>query len=171
MPRPSIAWIAMASLGLLVGCAAKTATGPAPQPSTALSADQGQLPGWLRPIVRTQMARQWDYVNELRWTAASLEFDRTRELAQKIVQEVHCGRPADGSAPLDALVPARYLELQETLRERAVKLSVVAGSGNTHEVASAYHAMVDACTRCHSAYRTGPPLELPLISAGAERLP
>jgi hypothetical protein len=111
------------------------------------------------------MARQWDYVSELRWTAASLEFDRTRELAQKIVQEVHCGRPAEGSASLDSLVPARYLELQEKLREQAVKLSVVAASGNTHQVADAYHAMVEVCTRCHSAYRPGPPLELPLISA------
>jgi hypothetical protein len=155
----------MASLLLVVGCAAKTGAGPAPAPRGDLAAERGQLPAWLRPIVRTQMARQWDYVNELRWTAASLEFDRTRELAEKIVQEVHCGRPADENAPLDSLVPAGYLDLQEMLRDRAVRLSVVAASGNTRLVTDAYHAMVEVCTRCHSAYRSGPPLELPLISA------
>lgn len=165
MSCPSLRW--MASLFLVVGCAAKTAAGPGPAQGGDLPSSDapGQLPEWLRPIVRTQMARHWDYVNELRWTAASLEFDRTRELAQKIVQEVHCGRPADDSAPVDSVVPAHYLDLQDKLRERAVRLSLATSSGNTRLVTNAYHAMVEVCTRCHSAYRSGPPLELPLISA------
>src|SRR5687767_6726915 len=107
----------IASLFLFVGCGGQTVATRAPAQGGDLTATgSGQLPEWLRPIVRTQMARQWDYVNELRWTAASLEFDRTRELAQKIVHEVHFGRPADDQAPLQAMVPATYLDLQEKLR-------------------------------------------------------
>jgi len=150
---------------LLLGCAARTATQPVTNGDGPARAAPAQLPDWLRPIVKTQMARQWDYVNELRWTAASMEFERTRELAQKIVQETRCGCPADGSEALDAVVPARYLDLQEKLRERAFRLSLVTSSGNTRLVTNAYHAMVEVCTRCHSAYRSGPPLELPLISS------
>ena len=151
-------------LYMALGCAARTAP-PVAQVDSPVRAVPSQLPEWLRPIVKTQMARQWDYVNELRWTAASMEFERTRELAQKIVQETRCGRPADGSESLDAVVPASYLDLQEKLRERAFRLSLVTSSGSTRLVADAYHAMVEVCTRCHTAYRPGPPLELPLISS------
>jgi hypothetical protein len=148
---------------MTLGCAVRTAAPPAARVDGPARAVPSQLPEWLRPIVKTQMARQWDYVNELRWTAASMEFERTRELAQKIVQETRCGRTADES--LDAVVPPRYLDLQEKLRERAFRLSLVTSSGNTRLVANAYHAMVEVCTRCHTAYRSGPPLELPLISS------
>jgi hypothetical protein len=164
MSRPSLSWIV--ALVLSSGCAARTAAGPQPSPGGEPQLEaRGPLPGWLRPIVRTQMARQWDYVNELRWTAASLEFERTRELAQKIVQEVHCGRPGQAEASLEDVLPAGYLDFQEQLRERAFRLSLVTSSANTRLVANAYHAMVEVCTRCHSAYRSGPPLELPLISS------
>jgi hypothetical protein len=163
----------MVLLFLLVGCAAPTAVQSTPVAGAAPAAKDApeQLPAWLRPIVRTQMVRQWDYVNELRWTAASLEFERTRELAQKIVQETHCGRMTEGDAAIDAVVPVHYLDLQEKLRERASRLSLVTSSGNTRLVANAYHAMVEVCTRCHSAYRPGPPLELPLISSVAGSAP
>jgi hypothetical protein len=117
----------------------------------------------LRPIVRTQMVRQREYVNELRWTAASLEFERTGALARQIVQEVHVGRPAEGDASLDGLVPARYLDMQEKLRERAQRLSLVAATGNSHQVTSAYRSMLEICAGCHAVFRPGPPVELPAI--------
>jgi hypothetical protein len=160
----------MVLLFLLLGCAA-VRPAPATGSEPAAKGAPEQLPAWLRPIVRTQMVRQWDYVNELRWTAASLEFERTRELAQKIVQETHCGRMTEGDAAIEAVIPSRYLDLQEKLRERAYRLSLVTSSGNTRLVANAYHAMVEVCTRCHSAYRPGPPLELPLISSLADAGP
>ena len=154
------------SLFLLIGCAAQSAAQAPPMASgDAPVAVPGELPAWLRPMVRTQMARQWAYVSELRWTAASLEFDRTRELARKIVHEVHFGRSADSSVPMDPVVPSGYLDLEEMLRERAFRLSLVADSGSTRLVSNAYHAMVEVCTKCHTAYRPGPPLQMPLISA------
>ena len=168
LPAPS-AWIL--ALAIATGCATQVSVqreareDPGGEPDVARAADPGSepLPPWLRPIVRTQMARQWDYVSELRWTAASLEFDRTSELARRIVQEVPCGRPADANAPVDAVVPARYLEMQERLRQQAYRLSLVASSGNTRVVSAAYHSMVEVCTRCHDVYRPGPPLALPII--------
>jgi hypothetical protein len=161
MLRPPLPALALSSL-LFAGCAAALPEGPDPAGDPSPAA--GELPGWLRPIVRTQMARQRAYVNELRWTAASLEFERTSALARRIGQEVQCGRPADGSASLD-VVPPRYLDLQERLRERAYRLSQVAASGSSHQVASAYRSMLEICTRCHAVYRPGPPVELPLMSS------
>jgi cytochrome c553 len=149
---------------LAAGCAGQSAALPEPDRPRELATTPERLPEWLRPIVRTQMVRQREYVSELRWTAASLEFDRTSILAQRIVQEVQCGRPGEGSASLDGVIPAGYLDLQEKLRERAYGLSVAAASGNSHQVAGAYQSMLEVCARCHAVYRPGPPVELPLIS-------
>ena len=151
---------------LLAGCGTRAAALSEPTRSPDHEGP-GQLPGWLRPIVHTQMLRQREYVNELRWTATSLEFERTGALARQIVQEVQCGRPGEGSDSLDGLVPAVYLDLQEKLRERAYRLSTAAASANTHLVTTAYEAMLDVCARCHAIYRAGPPVELPLISTRA----
>jgi hypothetical protein len=151
---------------LLLAAACATRSAPRAQAAATpaeLPPSPGTLPGWLRPIVRTQMVRQREYVNELRWTAASLEFERTGALARQIVQEVHVGRPAEGDASLDGLVPARYLDMQEKLRERAQRLSLVAASGNSHQVTSAYRSMLEICAGCHAVFRPGPPVELPAI--------
>jgi hypothetical protein len=147
---------------ILAGCAARVrpvrpAAAAAP---AAVAAVPRQLPAWLRPIVREQMSRQWDYVNELRWTAASLEFERTGALARQIEREVQCGHPGEGGDATE-LVPSSYLELEDNLRERAQALVMVASGANRRNVSDAYHALLDACTRCHSAYRSGQPLELP----------
>jgi hypothetical protein len=165
MFRPSLSTVSLWAL-LHAGCATRAAVPQTIENPADPSAAQ-QLPGWLRPIVRTQMVRQREYVNELRWTAASLEFDRTSALARRIVQEVQCGRPGDDGSSLEGVVPAGYLDLQEKLRERAYRLSVVAAAGNSHLVTGAYGAMLEVCARCHAVYRPGPPVELPLMSEHA----
>src|SRR5690242_10579336 len=86
---------------LLAACGVPTVP-PPPTPAARVVADgPAQLPPWLRPIVRGQMQRHREYVNELRWTATSLEFDRTGALARRIVEEVQCGRPGEGPTSLD----------------------------------------------------------------------
>jgi cytochrome c553 len=148
----------------LLGCGVQSAARPEPAAPAPASDGPAQLPTWLRPIVRTQMQRHREYVNELRWTAASLEFERTGALAQRIVEEVQCGRPGEGTPTLDGLVPAGYLDLQEKLRERAHRLADAAKSGNSHKVTGAYQSMLEVCARCHAVYHPGPPIELPLVS-------
>jgi hypothetical protein len=166
MPRSPLTILSICALSLVAGCAGQAAARP--EISEHPGDPPAGLPAWLRPLVRTQMVRQREYLSELRWTAASLEFDRTSALARRIVQEVQCGRPGEANASLDGLLPAPYLDLQEKLRERAYRLSVVAARGNSHQVTDAYQSMVEVCARCHAVYRPGPPVELPLIS---ERLP
>jgi cytochrome c553 len=151
---------------LALGCAAAgprsiaaQAVAPASDPSNRA------LPPWMLPIVRSQMARHRELLNELRWTAASLEFGRTGELARGIAREVHCGRPADDQVRVAEVIPAPYLELQEELGRRAYHLAVVATSNNRRAVTAAYGELVESCGRCHARYRTsGPPLDLPTLS-------
>jgi hypothetical protein len=117
------------------------------------------------PIVRSQMSRQWDLLNELRWAAASLEFERTHLIARGIIREVHCGRPATGGVSLSEVIPARYLELQDELGLRAQELARVALSTDRRAVTHAYGEMVRTCVRCHDLYRRqGPPLVMPMLS-------
>jgi hypothetical protein len=152
------------SLGLGVGCADESvAVRPAALDLPPLIVEPAPLPPWMRPIVRTQMARHWETLNELRWTAASLEFERTLQLARGIAHEIHCGRPADDGVSLHEVIPARYLELQDELGRRAQQLAQVALRGDMHAVTHAYDGVVDACTRCHAVYRNGPPLALPTL--------
>jgi hypothetical protein len=156
--------LSILSVGLALGCAgAPGAARPAGRELPLFAEAPAPLPSWMRPIVRSQMARHRETLNELRWTAASLEFERTLELARGIAHEVHCGRPADEAVSLGEVIPGRYLELQEELGRRAQQLAQVALGGDTHAVTRAYDGIVDACTRCHAVYRDGPPLSLPTL--------
>jgi hypothetical protein len=119
----------------------------------------------MRPFVRAQMARQWESLNELRWAAASLEFERTHHLARGLAREVQCGRPANADVSLSELIPAQYLELQDELGLRARNLAMVALGSDRRAVTHAYQAVVATCTRCHDLYRErGPPLAMPMLS-------
>jgi cytochrome c553 len=111
------------------------------------------------------MARHWDALNELRWTAASLEFDRTRELAGAIARAVPCGHPADTSVSASEVIPPSYLALEEELAQRAHQLGGAAARTDVRAVALAYGAVVETCARCHDRYRRqGPPVALPTLS-------
>lgn len=149
------------SLGLGLGCAARMSSQapevtPSPAPNT--------LPAWMLPIVRSQMARHWATLNELRWTAASLEFERTQQLARGIAREVNCGRPADAGVSLPEVIPPRYLELQEELGYSAFQLAQVAAGSDSRAVTHAYDAVVQSCAKCHLLYRhEGPPLAWPTL--------
>jgi hypothetical protein len=120
------------------------------------------IPPWMLPIVRSQMAGMWDRVSELRWCAASLEFDRTADLARGLAKEAHSGRPIDRSA--DTLVPASYVRLQSELRHRAQQLATVATARDSHGVSEAYGAMVAVCARCHDTFKVARTLTLPSLA-------
>jgi cytochrome c556 len=158
LPRtPNIAL----ALALAAGCAA-VAPAPVAQPAPE------SLPPWMRPLVLSQMTRQRDNLNELRWTAASLEFERTGALARAIAREVPCGRPADGSISRPEVIPASYRALEKELAERAHQLADAAGRTDVHAVSQAYGAVVATCARCHDLYRQGAPLALPRLSGRQE---
>lgn len=135
---------------------------PAPAAPSS-SASPETLPQWMLPIVRSQMAGMWDRVCELRWSAASLEFDRTADLARGLAKEAHSGRPVD--RPADTLVPASYIRLQSELRHRAQQLANVAASHDSRGVSSAYGAVLDACARCHITYQVARAVTLPALDA------
>lgn len=150
------------SLGLGLGCASESAEERPVQALPLFDAPE-TLPAWMRPIVRSQMARHWETLNELRWTAASLEFERTLQLARGMASAVRCGHPADDGVSLHEVIPVRYLELQDELGQRAQQLAQVARSSDSRAVTHAYDGVVDVCSRCHALYRSGPPLALPTL--------
>jgi cytochrome c553 len=148
---------------MTAGCVSTASVSQAPR--TALIAPGSELPPWMLPIVRAQMARRWQALNELRWSAASLEFERTHQLAGAMAHDVQCGHPADDNITVNQVIPAPYLEMQGELRLQALKLASAAQGNDFHVVEHAFHEMVQTCVRCHEVYRhQGRELAMPTIS-------
>lgn len=162
--RAQVLSLLLVSLGLAGGCATRSpvAVETARTPATARPGSPEALPPWMLPMVRSQMASLWDRVTELRWSAASLEFDRTADLARGVAKEAHSGRPVD--QPPEALLPVRFLRLQDELRQRAQHLVLAATSHNSRGVSVAYGALVDTCARCHAHYQVARSLTMPTLA-------
>jgi hypothetical protein len=152
-------------IGMTAACAS-TAPAVSEAPRTAAAEANGQLPAWMQPIVRAQMARRWEALNELRWSAASLEFERTHQLARAIAHDVQSGHPADDAVAVTRVIPSHYLQMQGELRVAAEQLATAAQGSDSHVVAHAFDEMVQACVHCHQAYRHGGvALALPVLGS------
>jgi hypothetical protein len=163
MPLPQHLLLS-AMLASTAATAACNATA-APAPDSTLSGPPEELPRWMLPIVRSQMAGLGGQVKELRWAAGSLEFERAAELARTVAAASHIGRPLDAQATAASVIPAHYLTLQTEMRERAQRLAAVAATEDRRALSMAYGALVDTCTPCHALYRVAAqPLEIPSLA-------
>jgi hypothetical protein len=82
---------------------------------------------------------------ELRWSAPSLDFDRTGDLALRLADED--GDHVGGKLPEDFVVR------EAELKRRARSLAFAARLGDSRAVRVAYRSMVGSCSDCHARFQ------------------
>jgi hypothetical protein len=152
---------------LLVSALSCAASTPAPQraeaqqaaekPTDPVSRLELREPTWLPPEGREMLAaRMHRHAQDMMFLVASvvlLNHDVAAELSDGIADEPRLGRPAAGEQDtLNALLPARFFELEDELRERSRAVAVAAKSKDDARLAKAYGQLVETCVSCHAVY-------------------
>jgi cytochrome c556 len=85
-----------------------------------------------------------------------LQREEAARAADEIAEEPRLARPATGDADsLNALLPKRFFELEDELRERARALSSAARAKDDSRLIAAYGQLTATCMSCHSLYLKG----------------
>lgn len=155
-------------LALLVpatlSCAAST---PAPKPPTTAAAGEKQTergarlelrePEWLPPEGREMIAaRMQRHAEDMMFLMASvvlLNHEVAAQLSDGIANEPRLARPAaDERDTLNALLPGRFFELEDELRERSRAVAVAAKLKDNARLTKASGQLVETCVSCHAVY-------------------
>jgi hypothetical protein len=118
-------------------------------------------PGWLRPQARemltARMQRHGDDMMFLMASVVLLSHDGAEALAGQIAAEPRIGRPGPGERDtLNALLPTRFFDLQDQLRDRARAVADAARARDDARLVKAYGQLAETCVSCHSAYLRDP---------------
>jgi len=136
----------------LLCCIAAGALAEEPKPRVA-----PKLPAAARAILVERMGNHRQDMTRLHAAVLFLEHDAARALAEQIAAEPRLARPADGAAAeLNSLVPPRFFELQDELKQRALTVAAAAAKGDDAAIAQAYGALTSTCVRCHAAFLNDP---------------
>ena len=157
----------MLGAALVVACSAagRTPRGERLSPSAAVEVPSlYTVSPSARHDLLEHMAQNRANINELRWTAPSLEFERVVEIASTIA---NASLPE--LAPASAKLP-QFFEFAD-MRARAMILAESARARNSRGVLAAYGGLVAACNRCHVHYGSQPPILPTLPLAAVQRLP
>jgi len=117
----------------------------------------GYLPAIARGVLKNRMARHAEHMTAL--VQAVVLFDRPTivEEARAIAEESTLARPTtDDATELNALLPARFFELQDELRKNARRLATASQGQDAEAVADAHAELTRTCVRCHATYLGGP---------------
>lgn len=151
-------------------CAAST---PAPNPPATEAAGakptgpgsrlELREPEWLPPAGREMLAaRMHRHAEDMMFLVASvilLNHDVAAQLSDGLASEPRLARPAAGERDtLNALLPDRFFELDDELRERSRSVAVAAKLKDDTRLAQAYGQLVETCMSCHAVYLQGRPL-------------
>ncbi|WP_373047716.1 cytochrome c [Vulgatibacter sp.] len=111
------------------------------------------LPAGARMLLLERMGNHRVDMTRLNFAVLFLEHETAERLARRIAAEPRLAEPVgDGGAELNSLVPPRFFELQDELKERALQLADAAARGNDGAIAKAYGSLTETCVRCHAAY-------------------
>jgi hypothetical protein len=98
---------------------------------------------------------EWLLANVLMLNRANVEAS-----ARRIAQTPKLARPvAVESDSLNAILPARFFELQDQLSERATGLANAAAGHDDSAMARAFGQLTETCVASHSSYLSEPPNE------------
>lgn len=155
-------------LALLVppalSCAAST---PAPKPPTPAAAEgepsapgaplELRDPAWLPPAGREMIAaRMQRHAEDMMFLMASvvlLNHEVAAQLSDGIANEPRLARPAaEERDTLNALLPGRFFELEDELRERSRAVAAAAKLKDNPRLTKAYGQLVETCVSCHAVY-------------------
>ena len=157
-----------ALLSLNVACAANRGSTPEGKPEPrATTRDPAtnerprlQDPQWLpesaRQMLATRMERHGDDITWMTASVVLLSYEGTAEMAERIAAEPRLSRPEPGETDtVNALLPPRFFELQDQLRDRAREVVKVARAHDERGMVKAFGAMTETCVACHSTYLRG----------------
>jgi hypothetical protein len=119
---------------------------PAPKPDE-------RLPAVARELVLGKMrAHRVDTALLLR-SVVMLDRQSAALIAREIADDVQLARPTRQDAgQVNSLIPPRFFELQEALRDEATSLVRVLETGSDAAVAESYGRVVSSCVACHTTY-------------------
>jgi hypothetical protein len=113
------------------------------------------LPPQARGRLRARMGRHGAQMSGLMRAVVLLDHETTARLAQQIADEEMIGRGAGGDWP--ALLPDRFFELQDGLRDQAAQLAGHASARDSAGAGAAAGRLLETCVGCHAAYLAGGP--------------
>lgn len=111
------------------------------------------LPEEAREILTARMQRHGEDMMFLMASVVLLSHDGAEHLANQIASEPRIGRPAaEERDTVSSLLPPRFFDLQDELRERARAVAVAAKAKDTARMVKAHGQLVETCVKCHSVY-------------------
>lgn len=121
-----------------------------------------QKPEWIpseaREMLTARMRRHGEEMMFLVVSVLILSYDSAEEMAEEIAAEPKIGRPGAGeSGTINALLPQRFFEFQDELRERADAVSDAAHAKDHVRLVRAYGQLAETCVGCHAAYMESEP--------------
>ena len=138
---------------------------PAPSPAAPIASmpDPAWLPSEAREMLVSRMERHGEEMMLMLVSVMTLQHEDTELLAEHVASEPRLGRPAPNERDtINALLPARFFELQDQLLLRANALSTAAKSKDDARVVHAYGQLAETCVACHSVYLSPDrPFEMP----------
>jgi len=128
-------------------------TAAAGPPAPAKLPEPEWLPEAAREMLATRMQRHGEELMLLLVTVLTLGHEDSAHLAREVAAEPRIGRPSPGEKDtLNALLPARFFELQDELRERALSVADAADAKDSGRVVRAFGKLTETCVSCHAVY-------------------
>jgi cytochrome c556 len=114
------------------------------------------LPGAARAILKRRMAGHVRDMSDLVSAIMVLDYAAIHDRAQAVAGDANLARPLGGDATeLNSLLPDKFFEYQDALRNNARLLATAAERMDALEVGSAYGRVAESCVQCHASYRSG----------------
>jgi len=121
-----------------------------------------QKPEWIpveaREMLAARMRRHGEEMMFLVVSVLILSYDSAESMAQEIADEPKIGRPVDGETnTINALLPPRFFEFQDELRDRADIVADAAHAKDHMRLVRAYGQLSETCVGCHATYMEAEP--------------
>jgi len=112
-----------------------------------------RIPPIAAALLATRMGKHGD---DLEWLLANvlmLNRENVEATARRIAETPRMARPQGGdSDTLNALLPARFFDLQDELATKAGQLAAAAHRRDDRAIAKAFGSLTETCVACHSSY-------------------
>jgi hypothetical protein len=108
----------------------------------------------VRAVIRSKMIRHSMQLRGLVERAVVLDYDGTARVAGEIFDEPMLARPLAGDE-LNSVLPSRFFDLQDDLRNQARALVTAAARRDGPRVAITFGALAKSCIECHDLYLHG----------------
>jgi hypothetical protein len=141
---------------------AKPETPAEPKRSADAARPVMQKPQWIpveaREMLAARMRRHGEEMMFLVVSVVILSYDSAENMAQEIAAEPKIGRPAPGeSGSINALLPPRFFEYQDELRDRADEVADAAHDKDPTRLVRAFGQLSETCVGCHVTYMEAEP--------------